>query len=368
MQDSSKNPDEKVKRHLCDSCGADMVFEPKIGKLACPYCDTAKAIESNPEEIVEREFEGFLQMDSRSLQPLAEDAMQVTCDSCGATVTFIPPTTATDCDFCAAKLVAQPKSADALVAPEGVLPFSVADNEASSSLKSWTSTRWFAPNALKTMASHGRADSIYVPYWTFDADTSTDYTGKRGDNYQETETYRDSDGNTQTRTVTHTNWSPASGSVERHFDDTAVPATTSVLPDYLTRLSWDFGELVSYDPGYLSGHKAQTYQVTLEEGFEKFRVIAERVIRGDVHNDIGGDQQIIESMDTSYSNVTFKHLLVPVYASAYKFSGKTYQVVINGRTGEVFGERPYSAFKIGCLAIAILGLILLTILIWSFSN
>lgn len=366
MEDSTKNPDENVKRHLCQSCGADMVFDPKIEKLACPYCDTSKTIESNPDEIIERDFNSFLETDSASLRPLAENALQVTCDSCGATVTFIPPTTATDCDFCAAKLVAQPKSADPLVAPEGVIPFSIENKEAYSSLKTWTSSRWFAPNALKTMANHGKADSIYVPYWTFDADTSTDYTGKRGDNYQESETYRDSDGNTKTRSVTRTSWSSAFGNVARHFDDTAVPATTSVLPDYLTRLTWDFGQLVSYDPAYLSGHKAQTYQVTLEQGFEKFRDVAESVIRGDVHRDIGGDQQTIDSMNTGYSNVTFKHLLVPVYASAYRLGGKTYQVVINGRTGEVYGERPYSALKIGCLVAMILGLILAIILIWSF--
>lgn len=365
MENSTKNQDETIKRHLCGSCGADMVFDPKIGKLACPYCDTAKEIASNPLEIIERDFSSYFANESSTLQPLAEDALQVTCDSCGATVTFIPPMTATKCDFCAAKLVAQPKSADPMVAPEGVLPFSVANKEAHSALKTWTSSRWFAPNALKTMANHGRADSIYVPYWTFDADSDTDYTGQRGDNYQTTETYRDSDGSTKTRSKTETRWSYAGGNVDRHFDDTAVPATISVLPDYLSRLNWDFDQLVSYDPAYLSGHKAQTYQVTLEDGFERFRVIAEGVIRGDVRNDIGGDQQVIDSMNTNYSNVTFKHLLVPVYASAYRLGGKTYQVVINGRTGEVFGERPYSTLKIGCLIFAILGFILFIVLIWN---
>jgi hypothetical protein len=165
-----------------------------------------------------------------------------------------------------------------------------------------------------------------------------------------------------------TRWSYASGNVQRQFDDVPVPATKSVLPKYLESLNWNFNELVSYEPAYLSGHKAQTYQVSLEEGFERYKQIAESVIRGDINRDIGGDRQQIGSMNTDHSNITFKHLLVPVYASAYKFNNKVYQVVINGRTGEVQGERPYSWLKIGCLVLVILFVLLLIIGIASIAK
>ncbi len=342
-----------------------MIFDPAIGKLACPYCDATKTIETNAADIVERDFASYLRPSAERLQPLAVDAMQVSCGSCGATVVFVPPTTSTSCDFCGGKYVAQSKSADPLVAPEGVLPFSFTNSQAVSSLKSWTSSRWFAPNKLKTLAEHDKADSVYLPYWTFDADSYTDYSGQRGDNYQDTEHYTDSEGRQQTRSVTKTRWYNVSGDVSRHFDDTPVPATKSVLPKYLERLNWNFGELVSYDPGYLSGHKAQTYQVSLEEGFERFKIIADSVIRSDVRRDIGGDQQQISSMNTNFSDITFKHLLVPVYASAYKFNNKVYQVVINGRTGEVQGERPYSWLKIGCLVVVILFVLIIILTIYG---
>lgn len=365
MGDQKETGEGFVKRHSCSACGADMVFDPKVGELACPYCGSVKEISDEPGAIVERDLASFLIPGKESLQPLAKEAMQVTCDSCGATVTFVPPETATSCEFCAAKIVAQPKSADPLVAPEGVIPFSVENKKAAASLSTWTKTRWFAPNKLKTMARHDRVTSIYIPYWTFDADSDTDYTGQRGDNYQERETYRDSEGRQQTRSVTKVRWSYSSGNVFRHFDDVPVPATTSVLPKYLTSLSWDFGDLTSYDPAFLSGHKAQTYQVSLESGFEAFKGIAESVIRRDVTRDIGGDHQRIDSMDTRFSDVTFKHILVPVYAGAYRFNNKVYQVIVNGRTGEVHGERPYSALKIGCLVVAIVFVVILIALIVS---
>lgn len=365
MQENPEIKDENVKRHLCQNCGADMVFDPKSGKLGCPYCASEKTIATDATEIVERDFQKFLRPEAERLQPLARDAMQVTCDSCGATVTFVPPETATSCDFCAAKIVAQPKVADPLVAPEGVLPFAVANREALAALKKWTASRWFAPSALKTMARHDKAMSIYLPYWTFDADAATDYTGQRGENYQETEYYRDAQGEERSRTVTKTKWYHAAGQVFRHFDDTPVPATKSVLPKYIERLDWDFSGLASYDPGYLSGHKAQTYQVSLEEGFERFKQIADSVIRRDVERDIGGDRQRIDSLATEFSGITFKHILVPVYAGAYRFNNQTYQIIVNGRTGEVQGERPYSWAKIGCLILAIVAVIVFFVLLVS---
>ena len=368
MENNPEIVQENINRQLCQNCGANMVFDPKVGKLACPYCAATKTIQTNVADIVERDLESFLRPEADRLQPLATDAMQVSCGSCGATVVFVPPEIARDCDFCGGKFVAQPKVADPLVAPEGVLPFSFTNQQAVSSLKSWTNSRWFAPTKLKTLAQHDKADSVYLPYWTFDAYSETSYTGQRGDDYQESESYTDSDGKRQTRSVTKTNWYNVSGNVTRHFDDTPIPATTSVLPKYLERLNWDFGGLVSYDPGYLSGHKAQTYQVSLEEGFEKFKVIADSIIRGDVRSDIGGDRQQINHLNTHFSDVTFKHLLVPVYASAYKFNNKVYQVVINGRTGEVQGERPYSWLKIGCLVIAILAVLLFLLLIYGLAR
>ena len=90
MENNHEIQEENVKRHSCGNCGADMFFDPKVGKLACPYCASQKTIATNLADIVERDFESFLRPEAERLQPLAKDAMQVSCDSCGATVTFVP--------------------------------------------------------------------------------------------------------------------------------------------------------------------------------------------------------------------------------------------------------------------------------------
>ena len=293
--------------------------------------------------------------------------MQVTCETCGATVTFVPPETARNCDFCGGKIVAQPKSADPLVAPEGVLPFSITTQVASGELKSWVNSRWFAPSNLKVLAQPDKVGSVYIPYWTFDADTFSRYTGERGEYYYETQHYEEN-GEQKSRQVRHTSWHGTSGAVSRHFDDLYIPATKSLLPDYLKKLQWEFAELVPYEPAYLAGHKAQTYQVSLEEGFELFKQDATAIIYNDVHHDIGGNEQRVHNVSTDYSNITFKHLLLPVYAGAYRYNNKVFQIVVNGRTGEVQGERPYSWLKIAALVAVILIVLLIILMIKGGSR
>ena len=50
-------------------------------------------------------------------------------------------------------------------------------------------------------------------------------------------------------------------------------------------------------------------------------------------------------------DVTFKHILLPVWLVAYRFRGRTYRFVVNARTGRVQGERPWSAWKIALAVI-----------------
>lgn len=360
---------EKIHRYPCPACGAILVFEPRDGQLACPYCGHKEVIPQSAEQVLERSFEDYLRPRPEQMQTLAAGALEVQCSSCGAIVTFVPPEVARSCDFCGAEIVAQPKSADPTVAPEGVLPFRIPQQQATAHIKQWISSRWFAPNALKRFATPEAIDGVYLPFWTYDANTHSFYTGQRGEYYYVTESYTetDSQGNTVTKTrqVRQTNWYPVTGTVSRWFDDILIPATKSLPKKRLDALEpWDLAELKPYEPAYLSGFKAQRYQVELGEGFEHAKAYAAAVIERDVRGDIGGDEQMISDVKTQYSAVTFKHLLLPVYAGAYRLNQKVFQVVVNGRTGEVQGDRPYSFWKITLFILAILlvigGIFLLT--------
>src|SRR5437763_12837963 len=79
--------------------------------------------------------------------------------------------------------------------------------------------------------------------------------------------------------------------------------------------------------------------------------------------DIGGDHQRLDSVSTQHVGVTFKHVLLPVWLSSYRYNDRTYRVLVNGQTGEVLGDRPYSWVKITALVLAVLAAVLLIVLL-----
>ncbi len=360
----------KVQHYPCSSCGADLLFEPGDGFLTCPYCGYKEAIPESPEQVQEQSFLLHLHIRPEQMTQLSVNALEVQCQSCGAKSIFAPPEVAGRCEFCGVQIVAQPKSADPILTPGGLLPFRITQPQASSELREWLSSRWFAPNGLKRFAQPEAIHGVYLPFWTYDTNTTTDYTGQRGEHYYETETYyeRDAQGKqvARTRQVQRTRWYPASGTVTGSFNDVLIPATLSLSAAHLSALEpWDLNELRSYDPAFLSGFKAQRYQVDLQQGFERAKEVVAPVIEQEVRRDIGGDVQMVSSLATDYSEITFKHLLLPVYAGAYRYNGKVFQIVVNGRTGEIQGERPYSFWKIALLVVSVLLVILILALVFG---
>ena len=341
-----------VKRFPCPSCGAYLEFNPQAGKLKCAYCGWEDAIPQTAQEVKENSYEQYLQADRTTLTTLSTTALEVKCNDCGASVTFEPPKVAGKCPFCASPIVTQPAKASPSVQPEGIVPFKVTDKQARESIQKWLSNRWFAPSALKSLAQQEKIQGVYLPFWTYDTYTVSYYRGDRGEHYYVTETYTEtnSQGETETKTrqVQHTRWWPVSGRVDRFFDDILIPATTSVDRPRLDALEpWHLKKsLRAYNSSYLAGFEAQRSQVSLTQGFESAKNVMAGTIHSDVCRNIGGDEQRVHSISTDCSAITFKHILLPVWLCAYRYQNQRYQVMVNARTAEVQGERPYSVWKI----------------------
>ena len=342
-----------------------MEFDPATGGMKCRFCGHTEALAAAAVTPAgKHRFDGA----AAKAGAVSPKALEVTCSGCGAAVVFEPPQVAGTCSFCGADLVAQPKAADPLIAPDAVLPARIPRDKAQAEVRQWLQTRWFAPNALKRMARQEGIAGVYLPFWDYDAATVSQYRGERGQHYFESESYEESDGRggtvTRTRQVQRTAWYPAAGQVSREFADVLIAASKSVAEGRLDALQpWDLEALCPYEPDYLSGFKAQRYQLELKGGFEKAKGVMHRTIEQDVRRAIGGDEQQIQSVETQYANVAFRHLLLPVWIGAYRFQNRAFQVVVNARTGEVQGERPYSAAKIALLvAVIVLVILILAIL------
>jgi hypothetical protein len=319
--------------------------------MVCPYCQYHQEISTGAATIDEIPIENLATLARKPVGSLGSYALA--CQRCAARTETNE--TASLCQFCGAPLVVDVNATGQIV-PEGVLPFGVDRAGVRDALRKWTRSRWFAPSALKKVTEAETLKSTYLPHWTFDSQTDSSYSGARGDHYWETETYTDSEGKQQTRQVQQTRWYPAHGQVSRAFDDVLVPAAATVLPSQTVDelAPWPLEQARPYSPEFLAGHHALRYDVEPENGFTEARARMAKVIEQDCRDDIGGDEQRVDSVDTRHSNVTFKLMLLPVWIATFLYGGKAFQILVNGLTGEIQGERPYSKLKIALAVLAAL--------------
>lgn len=350
----------------CQQCGANLVFSPGEGGLKCEYCGHEQSLGSEDDQpVVEYDFaQAVAQAQRRPARDLVEGGHEVRCDGCGARTVLASE--AGRCPFCDSPVV-MVQDTEEIFTPENLLPFQVEEKQAREAFKSWVSSRWFAPNDLSMRARREGMDGVFLPYWTYDSETRTSYTGQRGEHYYVTEEYEDANGDRQTRRVRKTRWYPAFGSVYCSFDDVLVSATSALPRKLLEALEpWDLEALVAYAPGYLSGFLANRYDVGLEAGFDVAEDRMEPVIRNQIRRDIGGDDQRIHTTRIQHSDVRFKHFLLPLWISSFRYNDKVYRFLVNARTGEPAGERPYSAVKIALAVIA--GLIVIGIIVYLLQG
>ena len=357
----------QLRQFACGQCGAILSYAPGTAELVCSYCGHRNRIVEATVEIVESPLDPALRAAAGEAPPSQE--IPAKCGSCGADFSFEPPSFAGPCPFCGQPVVIDPEPYRR-IRPIGMLPFLIGAQEARRLVGDWLKGLWFAPSAIAERArGPGRLHGVYLPYWTFDSRTSTRYAGRRGDVYyvtQYVETMVDGRRVRQAVQVPKIRWTPAAGRVARDFDDVLVLAGATLPAPLVEALEpWDLDGMRPFTPDYLTGFAGELYQLPVDTGFAQAQAVMREVITGDVRADIGGDQQMIERMEVAHDATTFKHVLLPVWVAAFTFVGRPFRFVVNGRTGEVHGERPWSAWKIAGAAVLAVVLLLLLALLFS---
>ena len=344
----------------CQGCGAILTYQPGTSYLACSYCGTRNEIADQlPENgrIESTDYKVF----GAAMEELEDDrysylAEVVHCGNCGANSRLNAHVTADLCAFCASPLIIDHQQ-KRIVKPHGVVPFGVDYKSAFGLLTQWAGKVWFAPNDFKRIfnARNDRLKGVYIPFWSYDADVNSDYVGSRGEYYYVTRTRRNSDGETEEYEERRTNWYPTSGTVYSQFKDIVISGSTSLPEKFSEKIGpWNLGYLRPFNEQYLSGFIAETFSVDHVKAATTARAIMDREIERQVENDIGGDTQDIDSIDSDFKSIKLKYILLPIWLSAYQYKGKSYQIMVNAFNGKVYGQRPYSFWKIAFLVFAIL--------------
>lgn len=358
------SPEKSELKKSCVNCGAELTYAPGTTELKCEYCGHTETIIPSKNDFEELELKPFLE--KMGSQSHSEEITMLHCKSCGANQHVEENYKSLLCIYCGSPLIVADSYKEEWILPGAVLPFQIDQKKAFQIFKKWVNGLWFAPNKLKKAAiDPEKTKGLYIPYWTFDAQLYADYTGQRGEYYYTTRTVG-SGKNKRTVSERHTRWYSASGNVSGFVDDTLIKASkqkTGIIPQSIAR--WNLQLLKPFDNSYLAGFVTEKYTIPLKKGHDESNKLAENIADTWARRDIGGDTQQVSSLNMKLTDETFKHILLPVYVSTYNFNGKRYNFFVNGQSGVLSGQRPYSFWKIFFFVLAIIFVVAIIYLLSS---
>lgn len=336
----STEGDDRIRHYPCERCGAELAFQPGTRDLSCAYCGFSVAIElEEATPIVERDLEAMLAQQAEQrvqLRDATPDELEVRCPSCHASVVFRGTLTAQSCPYCTAPLQrSDVHRAEDRIPVDAVLPFGLEADAAREAIAQWRRRLWFAPDRFTEQAGLAGVQSLYLPFWTFDAFTTTRYRGRTKKNKQ-------------------TFWRRRKGSFERFFDDVTIAGDETLADASLRQIEpWPLEKAVAYQPEYLTGLLAKTYATPLIEAWKRARGRMELRITSEVRSRIGGDSHRIDEQETQWNALSYKHVLLPVYIASIPHEKKVHRIIVNGANGRVAGDRPWSLHKFAALGVTL---------------
>ena len=341
-----EKPDE-TRTFKCRYCGGVISYSATQRRLTCPYCGRAQEIAAEEVGQAAAEFEFTLETMEQARYGWGEERRELVCESCGAVVTVAPDVLTSTCAFCGSNRVLARNATGDVLRPTSLIPFVVDQARCHAQVTEWLGRGWMHPPELRHVRALREMAGVYLPFWTFDAHVRADWKAEVGT--ARTERYR-SGGEWKTRTVIDWHW--RSGRVPLPINDHLGPGTARVSRVILRKVApFDLHGLVEYDPGYLAGWQAKTYDVLLPQAWEIAKEEMRERAKRACYSDTGSSHVRNFRMTADFADERWRYVLLPVYLASYHFDDHTFQVMVNGQTGEVAGQKPVAWLRVW-LAIA----------------
>lgn len=357
---------EQISGFPCKSCGAALEYAPGSTRMECPYCGTENEIDLDfdPGEVEEEhELEDLPPAPATTQTGMEVEQRTFKCRACGAIQSVETKTIATQCAYCDSDTIIEQPSNPDLIRPSGLVPFAFNKEAAVDRYRQWLSSWWrklFAPKALSGQAAMTKLQGIYTPFFTFDAQAESDWSGYRGDYYYVTVGSGDNK-----RRVRKTRWTHRRGHHSHFYDDVLVYASSGLPEKTLNKIEpFHTSKLEPFAGEYLAGFSAEEYTNDPKVMWGQARNTMKNAEHQACRRALGGDTQRGLRVRTRLLEPTWKHILLPIYLANYLYGTKQYHFLINGQTGEVQGSWPIHwgkvAAAVGAIVAAVLGIAVAT--------
>ncbi len=332
---------ETVEFH-CPHCDATTAYSAASGGLTCTHCGYYEPPTVETVGKAATEFEFTVETMDRAAHGWGVERKELACDRCGAHTTLSTDQLTLTCPFCASNQVVQVKAPQDLLRPRFLVPFTVTEDACRQRTQEWLGSSWMVPGDLQRLARTAEFTPIFIPFWTFDARARADWRAEVAHTRTKTVYVN---GKPQTRTVTEWRWE--SGSVNLFHDDVLVNGSQRISPVLLQRMQgYDLRELKPYDPSFLAGLSAQAYDTGLDAAWEMGCNLMRQKTKKACQAQATSQHMRNFSMSLDFSEETWRYILLPLYLAAYQYGSERYQVMVNGQSGKIAGQRPVDWRKV----------------------
>lgn len=338
-----------VVQFSCPQCGAATAYSAADEGLTCTHCGyyepPSQTVVGNRAERIEFTVKTM----ERVAHGWGEARKELQCQSCAAYTTLATDSLTHTCPFCGSNKVIHHTAPQDVLRPRFLIPFKIEADQCHPIAREWLGQSWMTPKSLQRVAAIANFTGIYLPFWTFEATTKANWKAEVG--HTKTERYYQ---NGKWRTRTKTVWKWESGRVTLPIKDLLIDGTSRVSTVLLTQVkNYNLHELTPYEPKFLAGFQAQAYDISLEIAWEKARHTMREDTRQACRNQASTSKIRNFQMSLDFNDEGWRYILLPMYLAVYQFDNQSFQVMVNGQTGAISGQRPVDWSKIW-LAIAAL--------------
>jgi len=320
----------------CPNCGGTLTYDPSSGKLYCSLCQKYETISRGTHDDVKVKGIAYKDILNSNRGIPRDKCKLLSCDNCGAELIYTSVQVSGTCPFCGSTNIVPAARTGSIMSPNGIIPFSIDENKAKASFHNHlkSSLSLFTPDtehyALENLAP------VYLPCFSFDSDAVSDYLIEIG--------YRDSDGNIHYKT--------RGGTYKGSFSGITVFASSKTQNSQINRITeFHPSSVLPFHPDYLAGYYAERCSMTLNHAYE----IAQQNITEKLNTAIPehalrefkGVKYKNLFFEPEYSNTHYKYILAPFYLASYTHKDEKYDVAINGVTGEVASDIPFTRQDFG---------------------
>ncbi len=332
----------------CVGCGGGLVFSPKKQGLKCSKCGRIHSFAKNKKHskhnIADKptSFEGY--------KKWSQENKVLKCKTCGAEVILNRLEYSGICAYCGSSYVSETKSLPGFV-PDAIIPFKFDEIGAGERFREKVKRKFFVPRAFKKQIPANKIRGIYIPTFSFDANSSTEYSGILS---------RDevSQANSNHPLSVNAYDFNISGIKQVSLKDVLIETSSQINQKQMSKiLPYNMSEAYKFDENFIRGYVVEHFETAFEECYKQALENMKQRIKQEILEGYNYNKIVSFYMVPIFSEEKFDYKLVPIYQFEYQYKNKPYRTYMNGQTGKIGDGLPISPWKVCLVILMVLGFV-----------